>query len=250
MSIGLLMLSHRGTLNIPAMNITSSRIALSGAALMLVGLTTTAAVADTAATPISACANLTLGTLRVIDRTTGQRCLPGLERELAWNTTGPVGPAGPEGPAGPAGPAGADGKAGLAKVYQGYETNTQHTNYVVNFENTTKVVAHLALPAGSYLASAYFSLRKNDTIEGVTQATCILTANYTEGSVGSRFTLANLAVPTQIPYSAQRALTLTEPGTIDLACRTSSPFWKAQAVNIQMTATQVTAIEEVDIKVQ
>jgi hypothetical protein len=56
-----------------------------------------------------------IGTLRVIDQSSGQHCTS-LETPIQWNQTGPAGPMGPQGTAGPQGPAGADGVSGYQIV--------------------------------------------------------------------------------------------------------------------------------------
>jgi hypothetical protein len=52
-----------------------------------------------------------IGTLRVIDPSTGERCAL-FETSIGWSQTGPQGPAGPQGAAGPQGPAGPSPFAG------------------------------------------------------------------------------------------------------------------------------------------
>ncbi|GIH24233.1 hypothetical protein Aph01nite_25430 [Acrocarpospora phusangensis] len=60
-----------------------------------------AASAATPAEQFHGCVGKLTGSLRMIDPTKNQRCLP-LETPITWNQTGPPGPAGPAGPAGAA----------------------------------------------------------------------------------------------------------------------------------------------------
>ncbi|MFI9839255.1 hypothetical protein ACIHFD_19630 [Nonomuraea sp. NPDC051941] len=85
--------------------------------------------------------------------------------------------------------------------------NPVHEN--IEFQDTLKPVARLSVPARSYLASAYFSLR-NDYDSAVHQATCRLAANYPPG---------------------------TEPGSIVPSCH-AIPGWTARATNIQLTRSR------------
>lgn len=111
---------------------------------------------------------------------------------------------------------------------------TPHTK---TFQDTLKPVARLSVPAGSYLASAYFSLR-NDYDSAVHQATCRLAANYPPGEAPmDQFALFNLPVPRQAPYSMQHAFTLTEPGSIVPSCH-PIPGWTARVTNIQLTRSR------------
>ncbi|WP_214319392.1 hypothetical protein [Nonomuraea sediminis] len=202
-----------------------------GTAALLLGLTVSSAVADTADGEIHGCAGVAFGNLRVIDPAAGQKCLPRAERPIDWNAQGP---------------------AGVSTVYQGYETsgNPPSSNYVPEFQNILKPIAKLTVPAGSYVMTAYFALR-NDYDNDVHEANCKLAANYPPGDPETdHYTIFNVLVPRQAYYSMQHAFTLTEPGTIVLSCRTSAPGWTARAVNIQMTATQVSAVVKQDIRTE
>lgn len=63
---------------------------------------------------ITGCYLKVTGTLRVIDTSTGSKCLRGLETPISWNQKGDPGPAGPTGADGPAGKDGAPGPQGPA----------------------------------------------------------------------------------------------------------------------------------------
>lgn len=202
-----------------------------GTAALLMGLTVSSAVADAADGEIHGCAGIPFGNLRVIDQDAGQKCLPRVERPVDWNARGP---------------------AGVSTVYQGYDSNGQPPGvaYAPEFQTLLKPLAHLNVPAGSYLATAQFALR-NDFDDSVHDAVCRLTARFPPSEDPlDQFTLANVPVPRQAYYSMQRAFTLTEPGQIVLSCRTSASGWTGRAVNIHLTAAQVSSVVTEDIKTE
>ncbi|MGW4968100.1 hypothetical protein ACWEPL_63780 [Nonomuraea sp. NPDC004186] len=89
--------------------------------------------------------------------------------------------------------------------------NPAHEN--IEFQDTLKPVARLSVPAGSYLASAYFSLR-NDYDSAVHQVTCRLAADYPPGEAPmDQFALFNLPVPRQAPYSMPSPLRSPAPSS-------------------------------------
>ena len=94
---------------------------------------------------IHGCYLKAVGSLRVIDPSTGQHCTV-VETPIQWNQTGPQGPSGATGPAGPVGPA---GPASFAYVDVNGESGR------IPLDDTYQTVQTLgSLPAGSYAVTA------------------------------------------------------------------------------------------------
>jgi hypothetical protein len=75
---------------------------------------------------IHGCYLKSIGSLRVIDPSAGQRCA-GVEKAIQWNQTGPKGLQGPPGANGAAGPAGPAGAPGADQLYFAQASGTVST---------------------------------------------------------------------------------------------------------------------------
>jgi Collagen triple helix repeat (20 copies) len=83
-----------------------------GIGVLLFGGVAVAAVPPSPDPTITGCVLKALGTIRIIDPSTGQHCNTSLENTVTWNQHGLQGAAGPAGAAGPVGPTGATGATG------------------------------------------------------------------------------------------------------------------------------------------
>lgn len=129
---------------------------------------------------INGCRSTLLGTVRVIDAETGQRCMGG-EQALNWNQRGPqgvagpagpsgaTGSAGPAGPIGPAGPTGAQGPTGPAGPRGPAATPSLIVSHVVNHFT---IPAHAGqsgeaqCPAGTIVTGGGYDLGEGSLAEG------------------------------------------------------------------------------------
>jgi hypothetical protein len=102
-----------------------------------------------------------LGTIRLIDPSTGGKCLKG-ETAVQWNQQGPQGPQGPQGIQGPRGPQGPPGPAGSIATLDSLEgipctgvngkTATVHLSYGTGIEAPVQIicVTHLVANPGPF----------------------------------------------------------------------------------------------------
>ena len=159
------------------------------------------------------------GELRVIDTQAGQKCLPGLEKPLPWNQTGPQGPTGatgalgatgpngPQGPTGPPGPKGDPGPQGTSDAWHSFGFVT------VPVDHSWVTVASVDLPAGNYTATFAgdaLSFDKTQDLVG-----CAGLGHGVSAGIGPALT----SFPNAATISAAGALTLPIPGPVYVQCQ-------------------------------
>jgi hypothetical protein len=130
---------------------------------------------------------------------------------------GDTGAQGPQGPAGPAAPGG-----GSTKLYAYSHTAADSSDNVVQSTDTT--LATLALPAGSYLVQGHVAL---NLIGGTDTASCKLTV---DGGELDSSTSKSFGGGTDASFTAP--LTSSTATSLAIVCKSSSPNFQAQHVNL------------------
>jgi hypothetical protein len=139
------------------------------------------------------------------------------ENAISWNQIGPKGDRGAMGAPGQPGGQGQPGVQGPTGPSDGYFTsNDGQTALSLNFGSGGTSVAHLDVPAGSYLIEAKADLGHSVVADSISEG-CILRAS--SDSNGETIFLpggASSEDDVVVPY--QTAHTFTSAGVIDLSC--------------------------------
>ena len=168
---------------------------------------------------IHACMLKNLGTIRLVDPATGQKCSASLETAVDWNRQGPQGESGPAGPAGPKGDKGDQGERGPSELF--------HDNWDVDSVPLAPgtVVASLSLPAGSYLvtAQAEVLLDAGEPFPEANSRFIPYCAVWTEEGLPAGSNYPDLNGPRRFDiFELAGSATLTQPATLRLQCEPGS----------------------------
>jgi hypothetical protein len=148
--------------------------------------------------------------------------------------TGPAGPAGPAGPTGPAGTAGPAGADGATTVFVDEVRSEVPIAGDLSANYTT--VAHVDVPAGSYVATGHTGMRNDSTqAQG---ASCGLGIGQPDAFAGSSGYMdpAFSGGRTFVDLSFQGVFTLTSPDTLLIRCHTN---YDSHVAGATLIATQV-----------
>lgn len=160
------------------------------------------------------------------------------ERAVTWNASGPEGPGGPTGPAGPAGAAGLPGLDGERGPSDAYIARNDGPTEILTWPERTTIVT-LALPAGYYALAAKAVVVNPST--GVAYQGAAITCRLSTGEYSGAGVDGNEATTVTL----QDLLTLTEPGTVTLACEKSYPSDEMHSGVVRMA--KITAIQVAEL---
>ncbi len=200
--------------------------------VVVAGLGTSAAIPDEGGV-FHACVSKSSGTVRIVETTCKSS-----ETPATWNAQGPAGPAGPMGASGATGQTGATGAEGPRGPSDAFIARNDGPVPVPTWPARTTVV-DLDLPAGVYALFAKAVVANPST--GVDYQGASLTCRLSTGEYSGAGADANDATT----ISLQDLLTLTEPGTVTLACEKSYPSDESHSGVVRMakvTAIQVEAL--------
>lgn len=167
---------------------------------------------------------------------TGPKGDPGAKGDTGpQGDPGPKGDPGPQGDPGPKGDTGAQGPPGAgATVYQKLVSS-------VTFGNPGRELAGVDLPAGSYLLSAGYWARNNDTVNFAP-----VVCSFAGSNRAMRLEAENIGAEYNYygQWNMTKALTLPSPTHIALACtdNTGAAGATVEAMDIIVTATSVASV--------
>lgn len=170
------------------------------------------------------------GTVRIVDSAT-QHCTTD-ESPISWNQAGPAGPAGPEGPQGPQGPQGPTGDAGARGPSDAYVARVDGPIRVTGGQDTSTVVATVALPPG------HFVLIGKAELANLTNSARVWYCSLSTGEQGDVDLTPNGEAGDIQTAAVQDVITLDSPGSVTLSCSADN----ADVYNAAITVIQVGAI--------
>jgi len=172
------------------------------------------------------------------------------DKKLTWNAKGPQGPAGPAGAAGKNGTDGKNGTNGTngTNGADGAVAGLSAKGGLVEFTGTSKTVASLNLPAGSFIVQAKTQVGGSATSAGYMNDACTLA----DGSASNHAQFSAPFTPAQIftirlaetSLPMEIAVTSNSPSVVTLTCEDVShegTAFSTSASDSVITAIQTTS---------